>query len=138
MIHGSALAWNWIGHAAPAKEHLVQDLAGWIRPKRKCEVALKMEMLGWVGTALVIVAYVPQIHHLYVEKCAWGISISTWLIWLVAGALLLTYCIIRNDTLFTFVQGINITAILATIMLARRGNRICPYHLEIALARAQK
>ena len=91
-----------------------------------------MEMLGWAGTALVIVAYVPQIGHLYVEKCAWGISISTWLIWLVAGVLLLSYCIFRNDTLFTYVQVINITAIVGTIILARRGNRICPYHLKTA------
>jgi len=98
-------------------------------------VTLKMKMLGWAGTALVIVAYVPQIRHLYVEKCAWGISISTWLIWLVAGVLLLSYCIFRNDTLFTFVQVINITAIMATIILARRGNRICPYHLKMALGR---
>ena len=95
-------------------------------------MTLKMEMLGWAGTALVIVAYVPQLHHLYVEKCAWGISISTWLIWLVAGALLLSYSIVRNDTLFTFVQGINITAIVATIILARRGNRICQQHLKTA------
>jgi len=93
-----------------------------------------MEILGWAGTALVIVAYVPQIRHLYVEKCAWGISILTWLIWLVAGALLLSYCVLRNDTLFTFVQGINITAIVATIMLVRRSNRICPYHLKRELA----
>ncbi len=91
-----------------------------------------MEMLGWAGTALVIVAYVPQLHHLYVEKCAWGISIPTWLIWLVAGALLLSYSIVRNDTLFTFVQVTNITAIVATIILARRGNRICPHHLKMA------
>jgi lipid-A-disaccharide synthase-like uncharacterized protein len=93
-------------------------------------VALKMELLGWAGTALVIIAYVPQIRHLYVEKCAWGISISTWLIWLVAGTLLLGYCIFRGDTLFTFVQIINIIAIVVTIMLARRGNRICPHHLR--------
>jgi uncharacterized protein with PQ loop repeat len=98
----------------------------------------KIEMLGWAGTALVLLAYIPQIHHLYVEKCAWGISISTWLIWLIAGALLLSYCIFRNDTLFTFVQGINITAIVATILLARRGDRICPHHLGAALARAQQ
>ena len=97
-------------------------------------MTFKMEMLGWIGTALVIVAYVPQIRHLYVEKCAWGISISTWLIWLVAGALLLSYCVSRNDTLFTFVQVINITAIMATIVLARRSNRICPYHSKTALA----
>ena len=97
-------------------------------------MTLKMEMLGWAGTALVMVAYVPQIRHLYVEKCAWGISISTWLIWLVAGVLLLSYSMFRNDILFTFVQVINITAIIATIILARRGNRICRYHLEMALA----
>ncbi len=87
-----------------------------------------MEMLGWAGTALVIVAYLPQIRHLYVEKCAWGISISTWLIWLAAGGLLFSYCLVRNDTLFTIVQAINITAIVATIILARRSNRTCPYH----------
>ena len=102
------------------------------------EVTLKMEMLGWAGTALVIVAYVPQIRHLYVEKCAWGISISTWLIWLVAGVLLLSYCIIRNDTLFTFVQVINITAIIATIILARRGNQICPHHLNKAVSSGEQ
>ena len=98
------------------------------------DVILKIEMLGWGGTALVLAAYVPQIHHLYVEKCAWGISISTWLIWLVAGSVLLSYCTFRNDTLFAFVQVINITAIMATIILARRGNRICPYHLKTALS----
>ena len=34
------------------------------------DVMLKIEVLGWAGTALVLAAYVPQIHHLYVEKCA--------------------------------------------------------------------
>lgn len=90
-----------------------------------------MEMPGWAGTALVIVAYVPQIHHLYVEKCAWGISISTWLIWLLAGPLLLIYCIFRRDTLFTLVQAVNIAAIMATIILARRSNNTCPYHQQL-------
>ena len=107
------------------------------QPSRdRCEVTLKMEMVGWAGTALVIVAYVPQLRHLYVEKCAWGISISTWLIWLIAGALLLSYCISRNDTLLIFVQIINIAAIVATILLARRGTRICPYHFRMDLKRS--
>jgi len=92
-------------------------------------------MLGWAGTALVIVAYVPQIRHLYLEKCAWGISVSTWLIWLAAGVLLLSYTLFRNDTMFALVQIINITAIVATIILARRSNQICPYHLNPALRR---
>ncbi len=87
-----------------------------------------MEALGWVGTALVIVAYYPQIHHLYVERCAWGISRLTWLIWLVASALLLTYCVLRREVLLSFVQGVNILAIAATLILVRRSNQICPYH----------
>ena len=96
-------------------------------------MTFKIEMVGWLGTALVVIAYIPQIRHLYVEKCAWGISISTWLIWLVAGALLLGYCIFRRDTLFAFVQVVNITAIVTTIILARRSNQICPYHSDSIL-----
>lgn len=97
-----------------------------------------MEALGWVGTALVIIAYYPQIHHLFVERCAWGISVLTWLIWLIASALLLTYCIFRRETLLTVVQGLNIAAIVTTITLVRRSNNICPFHSKMALARAQQ
>jgi uncharacterized protein with PQ loop repeat len=91
-----------------------------------------MEFIGWIGTALVIIAYYPQIHHLIVERCAWGISVLTWLIWLIASILLLTYCIFRGDVLLCVVQGINIAAIATTIILVRRSNNICPYHLELA------
>jgi uncharacterized protein with PQ loop repeat len=94
-----------------------------------------MEVLGWAGTALVIVAYAPQIHHLWAEKCAWGLSLPTWLIWLVASSLLLVYCVLRRDTLFAAVQGINITAIVTTIVLARRSNRVCPYHRTLTRGR---
>jgi uncharacterized protein with PQ loop repeat len=91
-----------------------------------------MEVLGWVGTALVVVAYYPQIHHLFVERCAWGISVLTWLIWLVASALLLVYCILRRDVLLCVVQAVNIAAITTTLLLVRRSNQICPHHLKVA------
>jgi len=87
-----------------------------------------MEMIGWAGTALVIVAYLPQIQHLLVEKCAWGISVLTWVIWLIASTLLLLYCLLRRDFMFMIVQTINIIAILTTIIAVRRSNRICPVH----------
>jgi uncharacterized protein with PQ loop repeat len=90
-----------------------------------------MEIIGWAGTTLVILAYYPQIHHLLVERCAWGISILTWLIWLIASALLLTYCILRREFLMGIVQVVNIAAILTTIFLVRRSNQICPYHRKI-------
>jgi hypothetical protein len=93
-----------------------------------------MEILGWAGTALVIVAYVPQIRHLYFEKCAWGISVSTWVIWLVASVLLLSYCILRYEALLGVVQAANLAAIMTTIILVGRSNNICPYHQQLTQA----
>ncbi|MBA2335163.1 MAG: PQ-loop repeat-containing protein [Blastocatellia bacterium] len=74
-----------------------------------------MEIIGWTGTALVIIAYYPQIQHLFVQKCAWGISIWTWVIWLGSSTLLLIYSLVRNDMMFVIVQIINMLAIAATL-----------------------
>lgn len=98
----------------------------------------KMEIIGWIGTVLIIIAYYPQIHHLFVEKCAWGISVSTWLIWLFASILLFAYCISRKEVLLTVVQVSSITAIVTTIILVRRSNNICSHHLSIVQKRANR
>jgi len=89
---------------------------------------MTIEVLGWLGTALVIVAYYPQIRHLWVEKCAWGISVWTWVIWLFASVLLLIYCIIRGEVLLSIVQISNMASIVITIALVRRSNNVCSYH----------
>jgi lipid-A-disaccharide synthase-like uncharacterized protein len=103
-----------------------------------CLLRLSMKILGWVGTALVVVAYYPQIHHLYVERCAWGISRLTWLIWLAASALLLAYCVLRREAMLAVVQALNIAAIVTTLLLVRRSNRVCPYHLNVAETPARR
>jgi lipid-A-disaccharide synthase-like uncharacterized protein len=90
-----------------------------------------VELLGWLGTTLVIIAYVPQIKHLYVEKCAWGLSITTWVIWFVAAVLLLAYASIRRDALFVVVQTVNAIAIVVTIILAKNSTNICPFHTAV-------
>ena len=92
-----------------------------------------MEFVGWAGTILVVVAYGPQMHHLWAERCAWGISLWMWAIWLAASGLLLFYSISRGDTLFIVVQSLNIAAIVATIVLALRSDRTCSYHLNRSL-----
>lgn len=90
-----------------------------------------MEIIGWIGTTLVIIAYYPQIRHLWIEKCAWGISVSTWVIWLIASALLLIYCIVRGEVLLSVVQITNMSSIVITIALVRRSNNICPHHFGV-------
>ncbi len=87
-----------------------------------------MEIIGWVGTTLVIIAYGPQIYHLWAARCAWGVSLWMWSIWLVSSTFLLTYSWFRSEMLFVIVQCVNILAIAATILLTRRSNQICPYH----------
>jgi len=96
-----------------------------------------MEVIGWIGTALVIMAYYPQIRHLWLEKCAWGISVWTWVIWLVASILLLIYCIIRGEILLSVVQLSNMASIVLTIVLVRRSDKICPYHRATILRSAR-
>ncbi|MGQ0592120.1 MAG: PQ-loop repeat-containing protein [Gammaproteobacteria bacterium] len=51
---------------------------------------MSIHWFGYVGTALVIVAYLPQITHLIREKCSAGISFGAYAIWVVAAVLLLT------------------------------------------------
>jgi uncharacterized protein with PQ loop repeat len=91
-----------------------------------------MEFIGWIGTVLVVIAYYPQIHHLWVERCAWGISVSTWIIWLIASTLLLIYCAVGGQVLLSIVQVCNLAAIILTIALVWRSNRVCPYHSRAA------
>jgi uncharacterized protein with PQ loop repeat len=97
-----------------------------------------MKALGWAGTVLVIIAYYPQIHHLYVERCAWGISQLTWFIWLAASLLLLIYCTLRREALMSLVQAVNIMAIVTTLILVKRSNRVCSHHLKAAEGRAAR
>lgn len=100
---------------------------------------MNISLIGWAGSAVVIIAYWPQIHHLYVEKCACGLSLLTWLLWLVSSSLLLTYAFMAfmlGDALFICVQIINITAIVTTIILARRVNTVSPLHRAVTEARA--
>jgi uncharacterized protein with PQ loop repeat len=87
-----------------------------------------MEFLGWVGTVLVLVAYLPQIYHLYAYRCAWGISVSTWSIWLAASTCLFAYALLQGEILFAIVQTISILAIAATLVLIRRSGPSCPIH----------
>jgi lipid-A-disaccharide synthase-like uncharacterized protein len=95
-----------------------------------------MEIVGWIGTILVIAAYYPQIRHLYREKCAWGLSITTWAIWLLGSGFLLAYALLKGTPIFVLVQCVNMLAIAATIFLARKSVRICPYHRLTAMKSA--
>ena len=88
-----------------------------------------LSMIGYVGTALVIGAYAPQISHLWTEHCSAGISERAYAIWVLSSALFLSHSIVIGDTVFMVTQLVNIVALAIILVLARRfRNQICAVH----------
>lgn len=66
------------------------------------------QILGFLGTALVIIAYIPQVSHLIKEHCSAGISLRAFGIWLAASLLLLTHALMIRDLIFITLQIFNL------------------------------
>ena len=61
--------------------------------------------LGYAGTTLVILAYLPQIFHLLQEHCSAGLCVRAYLMWVAASLLLLSYAVSQGDGVFIALQG---------------------------------
>jgi uncharacterized protein with PQ loop repeat len=87
------------------------------------------QWIGFAGTALVIIAYVPQIHHLLAERCSGGISIKAYTLWLVAGMLMLVHAVAIADPVFMALQGYQIGAgALVIIFGLKYKDSVCETH----------
>jgi len=78
------------------------------------------DALGWLGTALILTAYAPQIGHLIKEKCTAGLSMISWHLWLAGSVLLFVHAYARNDAVVMAVQGVNALAVIITLYVAHR------------------
>lgn len=91
------------------------------------------QLLGFLGTGIVAVAYIPQIHHLVKEHCSAGISINAYGLWFCASALFLMHAAMIRDLVFIVVQIVNLVAILAIVVCAKKYERqMCLTHLHEA------
>jgi len=87
------------------------------------------QILGFMGTALVAVAYIPQIVHLIKQHCAYGISIKAWAIWFIAAMLMLPYAIATQATIFVLLLLINGVATAFILVFSYfHQDRFCPKH----------
>jgi uncharacterized protein with PQ loop repeat len=85
--------------------------------------------IGYVGTGIVICAYVPQIWHLWSEQCSAGISERAYALWVLSSALFLGHSIMIDDMVFMVTQLVNVVALVIILVLARRfRNQICAAH----------
>ena len=87
------------------------------------------QILGFVGTGLVIGGYVPQIVHLIKERCTAGISIPAFSLWCAASILFLLHAAVIRDPVFVGVQTVNLVAGgLIVVFCKRYQGEVCPWH----------
>ena len=89
------------------------------------------QILGLLGTALVIVGYVPQIHHLIKERCTAGLSVPAFALWSSASLLFLIHAAMIRDVVFVAVQIVNLVAGGIIIAFCKRyQGQVCSYHMR--------
>jgi uncharacterized protein with PQ loop repeat len=90
---------------------------------------MTIHWLGYAGTALVILAYVPQIAHLVRQRCSAGLSAGAYLLWGIAAMLLLGYALATGDPVFTALQVYQVGAAVSICLLSRRyRDSLCEIH----------
>lgn len=89
------------------------------------------QILGFVGTGLVIGGYIPQIVHLIKERCTAGISIPAFSLWWAASLLFLIHAAMIRDAVFVGVQMVNLVAGGLIVWFCKRHEgAVCPFHRE--------
>lgn len=90
---------------------------------------MSLEWVGFVGTGLVMVAYLPQVGHLVRARCTAGVSLRAYLVWSVAAALLLVYAVTTRVAVFVALQAYQLLALGSICLLTRRHvGRLCDAH----------
>jgi uncharacterized protein with PQ loop repeat len=90
---------------------------------------MSIHWLGYAGTTLVVLAYLPQIMHLIREHCSAGLSHKAYATWVAAGLFLLSYAIAVGDTVFIALQGYQLTAATLICFLCKKyEGQLCEEH----------
>ena len=73
---------------------------------------------GFVGTGIIIIAYIPQFVRIARTRHAADVSIPTYLLWAAGSALLLVHAMGMGSAVFTVLTLFQIVACLLIIALA--------------------
>ncbi len=98
---------------------------------------MPVQYLGFVGTALVVLAYIPQVGHLWRSRCVAGVSLWAYFVWAVSAVLLLAYAIMLKDAVFILLQVYQLLATVSVLVLSlRRGVGMCDLHCGVPEAQS--
>lgn len=77
-------------------------------------------VLGVVGVAISVVAYVPQVVHIARERCSAGVSNRAWTMWLFSSVLIGAVAVQRRDPVFILLQICSFISASLILLLAWR------------------
>ncbi|MGZ4315295.1 MAG: PQ-loop domain-containing transporter [Gaiellaceae bacterium] len=87
------------------------------------------EILGVSGIAISMLAYLPQVVHLWREHCSAGVSGRAWAMWLTSSVLVGALAVHRGDVVFVMLQASSLTSAAVILLLARRyRGLVCEIH----------
>ena len=90
------------------------------------------EILGIVGIAISVMAYVPQVVHLGRAHCSAGVSSRAWAMWLVSCLLVGSLAVHRRDPVFILLQVSTLISAAVILFLARRYRGVaCETHAHL-------
>ena len=78
------------------------------------------ELIGVVGIAISVVAYLPQVVHLAREHCSAGVSRRAWAMWLLSSVLVGALALHRRDLVFVLLQISSLTSAAIILVLAHK------------------
>ncbi|MGZ4419506.1 MAG: hypothetical protein ACXVRV_15225 [Gaiellaceae bacterium] len=88
-------------------------------------------ILGGVGIAISMLAYLSQVVHLAKEHCSAGVSRRAWMMWLVSSLLIGALALHRHDVVFILLQISSLTSATVILVLAHRyRGLVCHTHLH--------
>ena len=87
------------------------------------------EVMGVVGIAISVLAYLPQVVHLAREHCSAGVSGRAWAMWLTSSILVGALALHRHDAVFVLLQLSTLTSALIILLLVHRyRGLVCAAH----------
>ena len=87
------------------------------------------QLLGVVGTVMVVLGYVPQVRHLIKEHCSAGVSTPAFALWCSSSLLFLVHAVVIGDAVFISVQVLSLVANGFVVFYSRRyRGQFCPIH----------
>ena len=87
------------------------------------------DLVGIIGVAISMVAYLPQVVHLARQHCSAGVSGRAWAMWLVSSLLVGAVAVHRHDPIFILLQLSTLTSATVIVVLAHRyRGMVCATH----------